>query len=258
LTRTITPKAEGRARLGSAGWYPSMPAKLQGVQAGLPAEKAGLKAGDQIISIDGTLVHFWPRISEILQTKQGKELEINFLRDGKTIATKLTPMLGSAEGDLQKKWRIGVAFENEVITKHLSFIAALSESLATNKKFALLIFEFVGKIASSKVSPRTLEGPIGIARLSGQAARQGLGDLVSLMAAISLNLGIFNLFPIPVLDGGLLLMLLIEGIIRRDLSMRMKERVTQAGFVALMLIAVFVIYNDIVKTLPVRLEKFFP
>ncbi len=108
------------------------------------------------------------------------------------------------------------------------------------------------------MSPKSLEGPIGIARLSGQAARQGLGDLISLMAAVSLNLGIFNFFPIPVLDGGLLLLLLIEGTMRRDLSMRMKERVTQAGFIALMLIAVFVIYNDIVKTLPQRLEKFFP
>ncbi|MBI4443778.1 MAG: site-2 protease family protein [Acidobacteria bacterium] len=108
------------------------------------------------------------------------------------------------------------------------------------------------------MSPRTLEGPIGIARLSGQAARQGLGDLVSLMAAISLNLGIFNLFPIPVLDGGLILLLMIEGLLRRDLSLRVKERITQVGFAFLMLIAVFVIYNDIVKTLPERFERFFP
>ena len=72
LTRTVTPQAEGRARLGSVGWYPSMPAKLQGVQAGLPAEKAGLKAGDEIISIDGSPVHFWPRISEIASDQTGK------------------------------------------------------------------------------------------------------------------------------------------------------------------------------------------
>ena len=167
-------------------------------------------------------------------------------------------MLGIAEGDPQKKWRIGVAFENEVITKRLSFSAALSESLATNKKFALLIFEFVGKIAQQKVSPRSLEGPIGIARLSGQAARQGMGDLISLMAAISLNLGIFNLFPIPVLDRRPPSDAAHRGMMRRDLSMRMKERVTQAGFIALMLIAVFVIYNDIVKTLPQRIERLLP
>ena len=259
LTRTLTPLAEGRARLGTAGWYPSLPAKLQGVQAGLPAEKAGLKTGDVIVSIDGTPIQFGPRISEIIQSKEGKDLEIIFFRDGKTMTTRLTPLMGTAESDPQKKWRIGVACcQSDVITKHLGFGAALQESLATNKKFALLIFEFVGKIAQQKVSPRTLEGPIGIARLSGQAARQGLGDLISLMAAISLNLGVFNLFPIPVLDGGLLLMLIIESVMRRDLSTKMKEKVTQVGFVALMLLAAFVIYNDIVKTLPQRLERFFP
>jgi regulator of sigma E protease len=259
LTRSITAVAEGRSRIGSLGWYPSMPAKLQGVQSGLPAEKAGLKAGDEIVSIDGTPIQFGPRLSEVIQAKEGKDLEIRFLRNGQPMSTRLTPVLGSAEGDPQKKWRIGVACcKSDVITKQLSFPAALAESLDTNKRFAVLIFDLVGKIFEQKVSPRTLEGPIGIARLSGQAARQGLGDLISLMAAISLNLGVFNLFPIPVLDGGLLLLLMIEGLMRRDLSLRWKERVTQAGFVALMLLAVFVIYNDIVKSLPQRLERFFP
>jgi len=258
LTRTVTPEAEGRERLGKIGWYPVMPAKLQAVQPGLPAERAKLKPADEIVAINGTPIHFWPKITELLQTYQGKELTLDILRNGKPMTVRLAAVESSAEGDPQNKWRIGVAFENEVITKQLGFTAALSESLATNKRFALLIFEFVGKIARQKVSARSLEGPIGIARLSGQAARQGLGELVSLMAAISLNLGIFNLFPIPVLDGGLLLLLVIEGLMRRDLSMRMKERVTQAGFIALMLIAVFVIYNDIVKTLPQRLERFFP
>jgi regulator of sigma E protease len=146
----------------------------------------------------------------------------------------------------------------EMITRRLGFAEALSESLATNKKFALLIFEFVGKIFSQELSPRTLEGPIGIARLSGAAARHSLEALISLMAAISLNLGIFNLFPIPVLDGGLILLLLVEGAIRRDLSRKVKERITQVGFAFLMLIAVFVIYNDIVKSLPERFDRFFP
>jgi len=258
LSVTLTPQAEGRAELGSVGWYPSMPAKLQSVQEGLPAEQAGLKMGDEIVAIDGSPVKFWPRISDLVQVGQGKEMQVQFIRDGKLMSTGLKPMMGTVEGDPQKKWRIGVAFQNEMVTKRLGFAAALSESLAQNKKFAVLIFEFVGKIAQQKISPRTLEGPIGIARLSGQAARQGLGDLISLMAAISLNLGIFNLFPIPVLDGGMILMLLIEGLIRRDLSLKMKERVTQVGFVALMLLAVFVIYNDIVKTLPQRLERFLP
>ncbi len=258
ISRTLKPNAEGRARLGNAGWYPAMPPKLQSIQPGLPAEAAGLKAGDEITAIDGVPIRFWPRISEIVQNKQGKEMEVQFLRGGQPMTTRLKPLLGTAEGDPTKKWRIGVAFQNDVVTKRLGFVDALGESLSTNKRFALLIFDFVGKIAQQKVSPRTLEGPIGIARLSGQAARQGLGDLISLMAAISLNLGVFNLFPIPVLDGGLLLLIIIESVMRRDLSLRMKEKVTQVGFVALMLLAVFVIYNDIVKSLPQRFERFFP
>ena len=258
LTSTMTPRPEGRTRLGSAGWYPRMAAKLQAVAPGLPAEQAGMEAGDEIVSVDGVPVGFWPRISEILQTSEGKTLELGFLRNGELMTTRINPVHSTATGDPQTKWRIGVAFQNDVITRELGFSGALSESLATNKKFALLIFEVIGKIFSAEMSPRTLEGPIGIARLSGRAARQSLGDLLSLMAAISLNLGIFNLFPIPVLDGGVILMLLIESVIRRDLSLRIKERIMQAGFAFLLLIAAFVIYNDIVKALPERFEKFFP
>jgi len=151
-----------------------------------------------------------------------------------------------------------VAFQTEVITRQLSLPAAFSQSLATNWRFAGLIFEFVGKIFRAELSVRTLEGPIGIARLSGQAARQSWGDLMSLMAAISLNLGIFNLFPIPVLDGGVILLLLIEGLMRRDLSLPVKERIVQVGFVFLVLISAFVIYNDIVKLVPARMEKMLP
>jgi regulator of sigma E protease len=257
INKTITPRPEGRAELGSVGWWPAMPPKVHAVQSGMPAESAGLQVGDEIVAINATPVNFWPHIPELIQQNQDKELEIRYLRNGQVMSTRIKPVFGNAESE-GKKWLIGVAFQSELINRKLSFGAALSESLATNKKFAALIFEFVGKIAQQKVSPRTLEGPIGIARLSGQAARQGLGDLISLMAAISLNLGIFNLFPIPVLDGGLILLLIIESIMRHDLSLRMKERVTQVGFVALMLLAVFVIYNDIVKSLPQRLEKFFP
>jgi len=258
LERTLTPRAEGRAELGYAGWSPRLPAKLQAVEPGRPAAQAGLAAGDEIVALNGKPVLFWPAISEMLQKNEGKPIEVDYRRQGKQNSTTITPVLSAAEGDPQQRWRIGVMFQNEMITRQLGPVEAFSQSLATNKKFALLIFEFVGKIFSREMSPRTLEGPIGIARLSGAAARQSLADLISLMAAISLNLGIFNLFPIPVLDGGLILLLLIEGTIRRDLNQKVKERIIQVGFAFLMLIAVFVIYNDIVKSLPERLEHFFP
>jgi regulator of sigma E protease len=275
LVRTITPRPEGRSELGTVGWTPILPAKVQAVDPDLPAAAAGIAAGDEILSINGMPVLFWPRISETVQQNEGQPLEVAYrsgcARDagialdataagscGEIKTAQITPVLQTAQGEAEKRWLIGVNFQYEMITRKLGPVAALSESLATNKRFALLIFQFVGKIFSRELSPRTLEGPIGIARLSGAAARQSLGDLVSLMAAISLNLGIFNLFPIPVLDGGLILLLLIEGVMRRDLSRPMKERITQVGFAFLMLIFVFVIYNDIVKSLPERFGNLFP
>ncbi len=258
LTHSLTPRPVGRAELGNVGWAPRMPALLQAVDPDLPAAAAGLAAGDEIVEVNGTLVHFWPAISELLQENEGEPVEIVYERNGEQLVTQIAPQLSDVDEDPQQRWRIGVMFENVMITRQLGFVDAFAESLATNKKFALLIFEFLGKIFTNELSPRTLEGPIGIARLSGAAARRSFGDLLSLMAAISLNLGIFNLLPIPVLDGGMILLLLIEGTIRRDLSLKLKERFTQVGFAFLMLIAVFVIYNDIVKTLPERFGDFFP
>ena len=119
-----------------------------------------------------------------------------------------------------------------------------------NKKSSYLILELVEKMVRRQVSMRQMEGPIGIARASGEAARQGLSPLLQLTAAISLNLGIFNLFPIPILDGGVILMLLIESLMGHDISLHVKERVYQMAFLFLVLFFVVVIYNDLVKTLP--------
>ena len=140
----------------------------------------------------------------------------------------------------------------------LPFQQAFRRSLEQNKKFSLLIFELVQKMIERKVSVKQMDGPIGIMKASGEAARQqGWIPLLSLMAAISLNLAIFNLFPIPILDGGIIMLLFIEGLMRRDISIQIKERIYQAAFVFLLLFAVMVIYNDIAKSLP-DLSKFVP
>jgi len=119
-----------------------------------------------------------------------------------------------------------------------------------NIKNAGAIYQFLESILQRRMSPKTLEGPIGIARLSGDAAREGPMAFFSLMSMVSLNLAIFNLLPIPILDGGVILMLLIEMLIRRDLSLAIKEAVFKVGFVFLMVMVVFVLYNDITKILP--------
>jgi regulator of sigma E protease len=139
---------------------------------------------------------------------------------------------------------------------NLSFVPALRRSLDDNKKLSLMILELVQKLVQRKVSLRTVEGPIGIGRAAGQAASEkGWTPLLELTAAISLNLGIFNLLPIPILDGGVILLLAVEGLMGRDISLNIKERIYQAAFVFLVLFAVMVIYNDLAKTLPGMMQR---
>jgi regulator of sigma E protease len=143
---------------------------------------------------------------------------------------------------------VGITVGVRQAVDKLPFPKALSRSVEQNKKYAMLLIELVEKMVQKKVSVKMMSGPIDIARVSGEAAREpGWTPLLLLMAGISLNLGIFNLFPIPILDGGVILLLFIEGIIRRDISIQIKERIYQAAFVFLVLFAAMVIFNDITK-----------
>ncbi len=151
----------------------------------------------------------------------------------------------------QKSYRLGFGIAGPMRVEKLPFAKAFSLSLQENKRYSLLIVDLVRKMIEHKVSIKQMEGPIGIARASGEAARQpGWTPLLGLMAMISLNLGIFNLLPIPILDGGVILLLIIEALLRRDISIRIKERIYQTAFVFLILFAAVVIYNDLMKALP--------
>ena len=137
-----------------------------------------------------------------------------------------------------------------IVTTKLSLPEALRASVEHNMKGATLIFSVVKGMIERRMSPKSLSGPIGIAQLSGEAAREGASAFIMLMAMISLNLAIFNLLPIPILDGGVIVLLLIEMVMRRDLSLQVKEAVFKLGMVFLMAVVVFVLYNDISKLLP--------
>jgi len=243
---SITPIAKGPNRAGYAGWEPVAPGILGGVEPGLPASKAGLKPGDEIVGVNGHKVFYFPSVAYAIQTGNGKPVTFDIIRAGKEFQITVQPTYSELMGE--KRWRVGFWFHNGMVVRHLPWRQALAASLGDNARNCLVTFDVLGKILARRMSARSLSGPIGIAQLSGEAYRAGLPDLLLLVSFISLQLGIFNLLPIPVLDGGVILLLLVEGLIRRDLSLEVKERFVQVGIVFLLLLAAFVMYNDLVKT----------
>jgi regulator of sigma E protease len=254
--KTIVPQAVTTSEVGSAGWFPEDPVIVGQLEPGTPAATGGLKDDDRIVALDGKpLVSIEAMIERLQQTKD-TPVDLTVIRDGRTLPFHMTPVLGKTEDPKEQRYRLGFVAKSETKVTTLPFGEALSRSLQQNKKYSLLILELAKKIVQGKVSLRAISGPIGIAQDAGYAAQQkGWTPLMELTAGISLNLGIFNLLPIPIMDGGVILFLFIEGLMRRDVSLRIKERVYQAAFVFLVLFAVMVIYNDLMKTLPGLMDR---
>ncbi|MCL5006001.1 MAG: RIP metalloprotease RseP [Acidobacteria bacterium] len=245
---TLTPEAEGPNRTGRAGWLPYMPGIIEEVNPGQPASKAGLKPGDMIVGFDGKRIYYWPLIVQELRDSHGQEVQLTILRDGKLFQVQVKPEYTEVMG--LKTWRIGVTIRNnEFVVRELPLALAIEHALRDNYRNFLETFDVLGKIVTRQMSARSLAGPIGIAQISGEAYRRGISDLLMIVSFISLQLGILNLLPIPILDGGQIFLLAIEGFMRHDLSLEIKERFAQVGIVFLLLIFVFVVYNDIVKTI---------
>jgi regulator of sigma E protease len=250
---SVVPASVTTSEIGSAGWFPDEPVVVGDLESNMPGAKVGLKEGDKIISMDGQPVPSIQVMIERLQQTKDKPVELQVLRNGVTVNFTATPVLANAANG-EKHYRLGFKNAPETKVTSLSLPQAFSHSLADNKRYSFILLELVGKLVQRKVSLKTVSGPIGIAQQAGAAAQEkGWIPLLALTAAISLNLGIFNLLPIPIMDGGVILLLFIEGLMRRDISLQIKERIYQAAFVFLVLFAAMVIYNDIVKTLAQRL-----
>lgn len=245
---TVTPILEERTGLGYAGWAEQGEIQIANLTPGMPAEKAGLRRGDVLLSVDGRPIRSRYRLSEVIRASGGRPVTIEYLRDGKVHSVVVHPVYTNLDGTA--RWMIGVEPSHRLIVTRLPLPEAFRESVRQNLKHATLIFRFLRGIIERRLSPRSIEGPIGIARLSGEAAREGLPSFIVLMAVVSLNLAVFNLLPIPILDGGVILVLLVEMIMQRELNQAVKEMVYKLGFVFLMAIVVFVLYNDIAKMLP--------
>jgi regulator of sigma E protease len=246
---SLTPVLDEKLGVGYAGWMAEAEMQVVGLSPTIKAaENAGLKTGDVLVSADGTPIRSRSRLQEVLEAGNGKPVELTYSRAGATNKITIKPERGESDG--KERWMIGILFEPRVEIVKLPFNQALTESVRQNVQSAKLIFKFLEGIIERRMSPKSLEGPIRIAQMSGEAARQGADRFIYLMSAVSLNLAIFNLLPIPILDGGVILLLIVEMLLRRDLDLRVKEAVVKVGFVFLMVMVVFVIYNDISKILP--------
>ena len=237
--------------LGDVGLTPEIqqtPLKVAMVQGDMPGGKAGLKSGDEIVSVDGTQLHSLPSMVLYLQQNGNKPVTLSILRNGTPTTLTVTPEK-AAGPDGQPRYEIG--FNTDPPPSHierLSLPQAMSKAVSECVKESTLLIDVLRRVVTHRMSAHTLSGPVGIARQTGYVVSMpGWSPVMAWTAFISVQLGILNLLPIPILDGGMILFLLIETVMRRDLNETLKERVYQTAFVFFILLMVFVLFNDLSK-----------
>jgi regulator of sigma E protease len=238
---TVRPNALTRYEVGDIGVLPDVSPSVGSVNKGDPADRAGLKPGDVVYAVNGERVIFGRQLADAISRSAGKSIDLTLRRAGQTMHVAVTP---EKRGD---RGLIGISISEATKPFNPGPLEAVQLSVQRNIEFSGLIFRTLGGLFVGQTSLRQLQGPVAIAQLSGESAEAGWIALFTLMASISLNLGLLNLMPIPVLDGGHILIMALEGIARRDFSMAVKEKMLLAGFVLLMMLMVTVIYNDLMR-----------
>lgn len=215
-----------------------------------PAHKAGLEKGDLITAIDGTGITSWEEMAKIITTSDGKRLIFSVLRNESVKVFNIEPKIETTKnifGEDVERYVIGITSSGDVFSKDLNPVEAFSESIIQTWKISELTVVSVVKLIQGKISAKTLGGPIMIAQMAGQQAREGVANFLFFIALLSVNLGIINFFPIPVLDGGHLLFFFIEAVIGRPVNTKTREIAQQAGIFILILLMILVFYNDIAR-----------
>ena len=250
LTVQLMTESRTRLEMGYAGFSGKISIEVIAVTPQSRADKAGLKKGDIILAINGEPVYFHQFV-EIIKKNPERELELLVDREGKNLTLHITPRL---EGKVGK---IGALTGVKSVFRKYGFFSALARGIRENTKLAFVLVNFVKDLMTGEASARQVGGPIEIANFSYAFFRAGFLALMSFIAFISLQLGIINLFPVPVLDGGQILVLSLEGLFRRDFSPKVKQIVMQIGFAIFILLLIFVILNDVARRLPNGWESFF-
>jgi regulator of sigma E protease len=228
------------------------PAVVTSVIQDSPAMKGGLLAGDRIIQIEGSSIHTWRQMTEIVQKHPNKVLAMEIRRDGRRQQLSITPeshQSTNADGTSIEIGKIGIIGPGRSAVTAPNLLTAPIKGLEATWGWIELTVLGISKMFTGEISPKNIGGPIMIASISGQAAEQGIGNLAFLVAILSINLGILNLLPIPILDGGHLLFFAFEAILRRPLGEKQREFAQQVGLVLLVGIMVFAFWNDIERLL---------
>ena len=228
--------------LMALGLLPPQEAVVGSLAPGMPAEKAGLKVGDRIVAIDSQTVTSWYDLKELIRTGKGGGQSFQLQRADGTQAT-LTMTAQVKDGE----YLVGISPQMQTIEKRYSPLAAIRAGWDRAHELIELTYLFIGKLFTGHVSSDNIGGPISVVQIAGQAAQTDVASIFLILAFLSIQLGILNLLPIPILDGGHLFFNLVEVIIRRPLSLRIREIAQQVGLALLLLLMLLAFYNDITR-----------
>lgn len=227
---------------------PVLTTRVGGVEPDSPAFRSGVQQGDRIVGVDGREVKKWEELSSQIKESQGRSLKFRLQRDSQELELTVQPIRREGKnifGERQESWAIGIA--SEVAIEKSDPLLAVGQAFSKTGEYSILTLVALFKMIKGEVSPKTLGGPLLIAQMAGQQAREGLGSFFFFVAILSVNLGVLNLLPIPVLDGGHLLFFLLEGILGRPVKLKHRERAQQVGIFVLIMIMIYAFYNDIVR-----------
>ncbi len=255
---TVVPKSvEARNEFGQPvmetgiGVKPLVPARISEVVANSPAARAGLRKGDLVRRVGSEPVATWDELaSRIRNAKPGEPLALTVLRGDREIGIPVTPELQEGkgpDGQTLRESRIGIVQSPETVIQRLGPVRALGKAAGRTWYLVSLTAEVVVKLITRVVPARSLGGPILIAQIAGAQAQQGLYDFLMFLGLLSVNLGILNLMPIPILDGGHILFFAIEGVIRKPLSLHARAMAQQVGLALILMLVALVFYNDIAR-----------
>jgi regulator of sigma E protease len=226
--------------------YSPIPPVIGEIALGTPADRAGLHEGDLVRSVDGQSIQYWDQFVDFVRNSGGKTLQLAISRKGQDLSIAVTPLKGIAGGS-ENTYQIGMLPQETLTYDRVGPVRAFKAAGMNTANLVVQTIDVVGRLLSGSVSVKQLQSVVGISRMAGQAVAQGASAVIGFMALISVNLGILNILPIPILDGGHILLLSLEGIRRRDFSLAFKERFIQVGLVFLLALIVYVTYNDVAR-----------